>query len=322
MIFAGLMVASAFFVSAAQAETSAEMQALEDRVAQLEALVNGLQNQVTDQQELHDFVEVEPDPNIQGGYVVKFSGVNVQINNGVGIQALNGLGNLIVGYNSLRNVDAFSDWTCSKGYKTTESECLSAGGMWEVNHKSGSHNIIIGPYNNYSSRDGLVTGSQNGILAVGATVSAGQGNIASATYASVCGGRDNIASGYGSTVSGGKENEASGWDSSVSGERYNQSTNYYSSVTAGSYNNASGNYSSVSAGRNNIAAGEYASVTGGYSNAASGHRSSVSGGHHNESSGSASSVSGGWLNESNAGNSSILGGKSELTVNQDQRIPQ
>lgn len=322
VFFTTLIGFSSIYTPSIQAETTSEIQALEERVAQLEALVVSLQDQAEDQQALHEHVTVEPDPNVQGGYVVKFNGVNVQINNGVSTGAVNGLGNLFVGFNDLRAVDAFSDWTCSKGYKTTESDCLSAGGVWAVNHKSGSHNVIVGPRNNYSSREGIVTGNNNGIYAVGATVSGGQGNMASATYSSVAGGRNNTASGYGSVVSGGMDNKATGWDSSVSGGRYNQATNYYSSVTAGSYNEASGNYSSITAGRNNIAAGEFASVTGGYSNTASGNRSSVSGGHHNESSGGASSVSGGWSNEAATGNSSILGGNQELTVTQDQRIPQ
>ena len=313
---------SSIYSPISQAETTPEIQALEEKVTQLETLVASLQNQVESQQVLHDHVSVEPDPNVQGGHIVKFNGVNVQINNGVSVGAVNGLGNLVIGFNDLRTVDAFSDQTCSLGYKTTESSCLSAGGVWAVNHKSGSHNIIIGPRNNYSSREGLVTGNNNGIYAVGATVTAGQGNVALATYSSVSGGRNNTASGYGSVVSGGKDNKATGWDSSVSGGRYNQATNYYSSVTAGSYNDASGNYSSITAGRNNIASGEFASITGGYSNAASGNRSSVSGGHHNESSGAASSVNGGWSNEAATNNSSILGGNQELTANQDQTIPQ
>ena len=94
-----------FAFKAAEADTAP---ALEARVAALEAL----------------FASVS-----LNGNDITFSGVNVRIVNGTGSTegAVNGLGNLIVGYNEERT---------SPGYE---------------NDRSGSHNIVVGNWNNFTS---------------------------------------------------------------------------------------------------------------------------------------------------------------------------
>ncbi len=94
------------------------------------------------------------------GSTIVFEDVNLQIVNGNGATDStvqdddgNGVGNLIVGYNEKR----------------------SSG-----SNKSGSHNLIVGPYNNYPSYGGLVAGSYNTI---------------SGNYSSVSGGKDRSATG-------------------------------------------------------------------------------------------------------------------------------
>jgi hypothetical protein len=89
---------------------------------------------------------------------ITFSNVNVHIVNGTGSTdgVYNGRGNLIVGYNELR-------------------------GSNDV--RSGSHNIIIGMRNNYSSYGGLVAGRDNTISGSHACVSGGSHNTASGNNA-------------------------------------------------------------------------------------------------------------------------------------------
>ena len=83
----------------------------DDRVVALETLVSDQQTLITDLQNrlailesnnvqaLNDNVELSPDQN--GFLTVRFSGVNLQIVNGVDQVTTNGLGNLVVGYNEM-----------------------------------------------------------------------------------------------------------------------------------------------------------------------------------------------------------------------------
>jgi len=211
------------------------------------------------------------------------SGMNVQIVNGTGhtdgipadADAV-GTGNLIIGYNGLRG-----DSGCPDGLY--------------CNRRDGSHNLVIGDYNNYSFYGGMVVGLYNEINGGYSSVSGGLDNTASGFLSSVSGGVNNTASGRYSSVSGGRDNRASEYSSSVSGGRSNTASGYTSSVSGGNSNTASGDYSSVSGGLYNAASRYYSSVSGGNSNTASGNYSSVSGGRDNTASGRYSSVSGGYL---------------------------
>jgi len=312
-----------------KADVDSLIAALESRIAQLEDLLEGV---------------------TRTGQDIEFSGVNVHIVNGQGTTdgAVNGFGNLIVGYNELRPSD---------------------------NDRSGSHNVVIGKRHNYTSYGGLVVGSYNTISGTYASVSGGYNNTASNAFSSVSGGQMNIASGNASSVSGGQSNTASsgsasisggshntanGGSSSISGGYNNTASNSFASVSGGHSNTANGNSSSVSGGRNNDAIGSFASVAGGgganddegnsafgyYSsilggrsniagdpnltihtvglatsicggstNTASGDYSSVSGGYSGKASGQYSSISGGWYNRANGTSSTISGGYSNKAQN-------
>lgn len=182
---------------------------------------------------------------------IYLTGANLNIRSGSGrtYGAVNGLGNLIIGYN--------------------ESDSDT---------RTGSHNLVVGPYQSYSSYGGFLAGFANTISGPFSSVSGGAGNTASGPYSSVSGGGWNTASGDFSSVSGGAENTASGYASSVSG---------------GLYGTASGKYSGVSGGRKNTASGDTSSVSGGYQGTASATMSSVSGGYKGIASGYVSSVIGG-----------------------------
>ena len=153
-----------------------------------------------------------------------FEGCNVHIRNGAGdTYTTNSKGNLIVGYNE-----------------------ESPGG----DVRDGSHNLVVGPYHDYTSYGGLVAGVQNQILGPYSSVSGGGSNKASGDSSSVAGGFFNEATGLRSSVSGGSFNVASGFSSSVSGGRSNEASGEHSSVSGGQGNEATGDYSSVSGGLN------------------------------------------------------------------------
>ena len=92
-----------------------------------------------------------------------FRSLNVRVQSGSGTTdgAVNGLGNLIVGYDEPR---------------------------FSGSDKTGSHNLVVGPNHNYSNYGGLVAGHENTISGEFSTVSGGSGNTASAWTASVSGG--------------------------------------------------------------------------------------------------------------------------------------
>ena len=172
------------------------------------------------------------------GDEVIFDKCNVHIRSGSGKtdSAVNGLGNLIIGYNE---------------------------GSGENIKRTGSHNLVIGPEHAYSSFGGLIVGRENTISAPYASVSGGRLNTASGFAASVSGGSVNTASADFASVSGGKSNEAKGLDSSVSGGISNMAQGEYASISGGSDNAASGFAASISGGSGNAASGSYTSVSGG-----------------------------------------------------------
>ena len=189
------------------------------------------------------------------GYLVTIARANVQIVDGTGATgSTSGLGNLVIGYNALGN---------SRG----------AGDV-----RTGSHNLILGDRNNYSSFGGLVVGTDNIISGQYASVSGGVNNKASGDYASVSGGYYNTASGFSSSVSGGAANTASGFYASVSGGEFNVANGDAASVSGGYSNTASGQVTSISGGSGNTASAFYASVSGGSGNTVSGQYASISGG--------------------------------------------
>jgi hypothetical protein len=177
------------------------------------------------------------------------TGANLHIVNGLGQTACgtaeepipdcpNGLGNLIVGYNELRDRPDRPDI------------------------RTGSHNVVVGQRHSFYRFGGIVVGDLNTISGDFAVVSGGADNTASGFGATVHGGFQNTASGGFSSVSGGAVNIASGPDSSVSGGAFNAATTTASSVSGGRENTASGIFSSVSGGLNRTAEGDFDWVAG------------------------------------------------------------
>jgi hypothetical protein len=191
---------------------------------------------------------------IAGKPTIQFSGVNVQIVNGEGnTQSANGEGNLVIGYdeNPLKN------------------------------EQTGSHDLIMGEDQTFTSYGGIVAGTGNAITAEYASVSGGLGNTASGPSTSISGGASNAASNFASSISGGYANVASGPEASVSGGHTNKATESQASVTGGGNNTASGAWASVSGGNINSASRSVASISGGEENKAEAELSWIGGGKGN-----------------------------------------
>ncbi|WP_019627976.1 hypothetical protein [Thioalkalivibrio sp. AKL10] len=228
--------------TAVAAEVNANFEALRQQFAEARSQIEAMQK-------LHEHVEVIADPNYPNEHTVRFSGVNVQIVNGLEeTESTNGLGNLIVGYNEPRGGSTATE-VCSLGQYDNSTNCTSNGGAWDQNHKSGSHNIVGGTGNAYSAAGGLVVGLRNTINREYATVTGGWQNTASGAASSVAGGLLNIASESRSHVSGGQSNTASGLYSTVSGGMLNTASRTWSSVSGGHTNTAEHNYSSILGGQ-------------------------------------------------------------------------
>ena len=179
--------------------------ALTNQVAALTSEVNALKTKLVN-------VTTSPD-----GHDIFITGANLHVRSGSGATdgLINGLGNIIIGYNELRLPSA-------------------------VNDRTGSHNLIVGKRHNFSSFGGMVVGFFNTISGQYASVSGGASNTASGTNSSVSGGTANTANGDGSSVSGGSTNTASGFASSVSGGSSNVANGTASSVSGGSLRSVTG----------------------------------------------------------------------------------
>ena len=286
------VASTAFAIRAVAAGTAdlAYWSETSDRAEEAMAQISALQQQVQALQALLAGVT-------RDGNTITCSGVNLQIVNGSGsTETANGLGNLIIGYNE-----------------------FEAG----FDHRTGSHNVVVGSYHTYTSYGGLVAGSDNTVSGPYCTASGGSENVASGEKASISGGFRNTASNFHSSVSGGLDGKSVGLFSSISGGWKNEAQGDRSSVSGGCLNIASGELSSVSGGYQNRPDGAYSSVSGGRANTASGVCSAISGGRYNTAGGEYSSVAGGGGESSSLGNkafghyTAILGGQENIAGDVD-----
>ncbi len=125
---------------------------------------------ITELNGLMDYLSVDIN-----NHEISFVGANLNILSGSGdTQTLNGLGNLIIGYND------------------------NDGDL-----RSGSHNLVIGDKHSYSSFGGLVAGFDNSLSGDSASITGGRSNSAAGAYTIVAGGLDNQANGDTSAIGGG-----------------------------------------------------------------------------------------------------------------------
>lgn len=154
-----------------------------------------------------------------------FTGVNVHIRSGAGITSAtpNGRGNLIIGYN----------------------EAASAP---NPSVRSGSHNLVLGERNSYSSWGGIVGGVDNRISAPSASVLSGDSNQATGPQSVIVSGTGGLADDTTAVVIGGFQNRATG---------------FRSVAVSGWQNDAQGSYSAILGGDTNVATATESSIGGG-----------------------------------------------------------
>jgi hypothetical protein len=163
---------------------------------------------------------------VAGQPTVQFSGVNVQVVNGDGItESTNGEGNLVIGY----------DENLAKRNQT------------------GSHDLIVGEGNEFTSFGGLVAGARNAITGAYASVTGGLFNSASNDFASVSGGEDNTASGSPASVSGGFANRAITFSAWVGG-------GYGNTIASHGTVGEQGEFAAIFGGRENTTVQNYAAI--------------------------------------------------------------
>ncbi len=161
-----------------------EISLLQGRIRALEANPTGGGGSLAS---LAQYVTVDPNPinGVKGPHVI-FTGVNVHVRSGSGRTDDNGtpsgLGNLILGYNE----------------GPVPSGPVPGGPDFTGAARTGSHNLVGGVQNAFSSVGGFVFGRANWI---------------SAQYATVSGGLNNMSAGLSSHVNGGSLNWANGENS-------------------------------------------------------------------------------------------------------------
>lgn len=249
-----------------QALSPEDLSGLSTEFAQLSTRVDALETTSSSRAPLDDLV---PFVSVSGTDIV-VSGANLKVQNGQGTtETTNGTGNIIIGYNGLRA---------------------------EGNDRTGSHNLIIGDMQNFTSYGGLVAGKENSIQAPYATIAGGEGNTVRSSSGAILGGYKNETGGMLSSILGGAQNNVNADAGTIVG-------GFSNIVSAGSF------AGSILGGYENQTAGDIASVSGGEKNQAIGDGSSVVGGESNTATARNSSILGGLRNSTEADFGVVLGGK-------------
>lgn len=283
------------------ADVNGNFTALKNAILAVQADNDALKSQVKDLKaalaaeiSLQDVITVET---VNGIRTVRLTGVNLQVVNGTNsTETVNGSGNVIIGYdepNTGTRIGCSLALDANGTVLGTQGECLAAGGTVIAKQKTGSHNLVMGSQNSYSSAAGIVSGTQNFIAGLYASSISGSNNVVTGRDAVAVSGAGNHATGVDAAILGGSTNTASGSSSSVSGGSLNTASSVTATISGGLRNKASGTQSNVSGGSSNEASGQSSHVGGGNTNKASATNSTVAGGFSNEAQAPASSVSGG-----------------------------
>ena len=242
---------------------------------------------------------------VGGKPTAEFSRVNVQIVSGSGSTsgAVNGRGNLVVGY--AEN---------AKGYARTGSNNLIVGSDngWTsygailggfANQASARYTAAFGANNRAAGNWSFIAGRDNETTGAYSSVTGGLFNLAAGVYSDIVGGCDNLV-GTGSSLTatciadaeailGGFENTATGLEATVAGGEVNDASGGAASVAGGQFNDSTGGGSSIAGGNDSEASGSFASILGGFNNFATTFEATVSGGEENTASANGASVLGG-----------------------------
>ena len=159
------------------------------------------------------------------GSELLIQGVNLHLRSGSGSTnaAPNGLGNLIIGYNE-QSVPAAP--------------------------RSGSHNLVLGIRNGYSSHSGFVGGLDNRITGPYASVISGDLNQSTGDQSVIISGTGGLANDTTAVVVGGYQNRATGFRSVAISGWQNDARGSYSAILGGDTNIATATESSIGGGGN------------------------------------------------------------------------
>ncbi len=157
--------------------------------------------------------------------------MNLQVVSGSGDTdgTVNGLGNVIVGYDEANTGDS----------------------------KDGSHNLVVGAFHDYPSYGGLVAGQNNSVSGEASSVTGGRLNIAEGDLSTINGGLLNQARGLTSSIAGGEDNLTNSTSAVVSGGTGNTADGETAAVSGGEDNEAAGASSVVSGGRGRTATSSF-----------------------------------------------------------------
>ncbi|MEM7164188.1 MAG: hypothetical protein AAF581_01920 [Planctomycetota bacterium] len=291
------------------------------------------QDQVDLLQEVLPHLSIEQLPDGVGGTnrTVRFTGVNLQLVNGLGatngepldpysvdtaVTAVNGLGNLILGYEEASTAATPSARVGSHNLSVGVGNSYTAyGGLvcgW-LNRSTGAYTSVVGGGGNTAGGLASVTvgGANNGSLGDRSVVCGGGQNSSLGDCSFVGGGDCNTTgwTGEHAAIIGGLENIVNGSHSLVAGGEDNWALARASSVHGGNANTADGVWATVSGGLSNLADELWATVNGGVANHANGFYSTISGGVQSDATGSYASVFGGFRNESTGFVSTVVGGR-------------
>jgi hypothetical protein len=160
---------------------------------------------------------ITTDGNATTGGNMYFTRANLHVRSGSGFTtgAVNGLGNLILGYN----------------------EVSGASG----DERRGSHNLVIGSFHDYTSYAGFVGGTNNRITGSFACVITGERNQATGVQAAVLTGYENAANRTGGAILSGTNHTVSGNDACVVGGISNIASGERSVVGGGANRSVTGN---------------------------------------------------------------------------------
>jgi hypothetical protein len=245
--------------------SDADLAAAKNRIATLEALLAGVTRSSSG-----------------GVTTLKFSGMNVQVVSGSGKTdgAVNGNGNLIIGYDE-----------AASGAKRTGSHNLVLGRGQSFSSWGA---VLAGEHNASSAHGSLLAGSGNTGSGADASVTGGTGNRAGQPYSSVTGGVSNFATVRYGSVTGGGCNTAGPGEIRGSDTCNFPNTGDFAAVTGGVYNLAQAAGGSITGGGvNKTTGGSNGSITGGQFNTVSGPYAAIAGGAHNRASSVWSVVAGG-----------------------------
>jgi hypothetical protein len=183
----------------------------------------------------------------RSGNTLRFTRMNVQIENGEGSSAsVNGLGNLILGYNESPRVQTGS-------HNLLLGQDLEFGSYGDI--VDGYRDTVTGPYSE-------VLGDGNTVNGFYSSITAGYNNNAKGDWSAITGGSSNQASGYYSTVVGGANNLASDSSGSILGGCANITGTGSLSNRACGFNSSEVIANSVVGGERNTAAGVADAVLG------------------------------------------------------------